>query len=254
MENITLTDSMNITISGPLEPYETIIDKEFVQESPLRTLNVNITVISLMAGGKQDLFKITFDTTKFKNKLGPTLITKQLDGYLYKVPQVPDVVAIMGSSTNQVISFMVVMMISSSLLLSQSSELLWGFLNTLQIIYYFPLLELYYPDALAQLLPYFSSSKMKNPIPQINELQNNMQKPLLMKEKLDMPVPNEKYENLEYESSGFLSSGESILGMIFQSVISIIVVFGLRGLLITLRGNIESYEQGLERKMKTKNN
>ena len=89
---------------------------------------------------------------------------------------------------------------------------------------------------------------MKNPIPQINELQNNMQKPLLMKEKLDMPVTNEKYENLEYESSGFLSSGESILGMVFQSVISTIVVFGLRGLLIILRVTLSPMRKDLNEK------
>ena len=243
--NIILNSTLLIEFTGPTAPYTSIVNYSVIDSTTLK-LGINIT--SYMSGGKKDLYKIGFDTQKLKSKDGAQLITESLEGWLYKVPVVPEVIALIGTTANSAVSSMAVIMVASNILLSQSSELLWGFMNTLQIIYYLPLLQLYYPDALAQLLTYFSASKAGIPItiPKIDEYKSQFEERIKMQDKLNMSAENERYEDLEYESSGFISNGSSLIIMLVQCVCSWVIIFGIKGFFITLGGSIEIYENKLK--------
>ena len=247
--NIIMNSTFSIEFTGPTTPYTSIVNYNFIDS---KTLKLEINITSFMSGEKKDLYKIKFDTQKFKSKGGANLVTEKLEGWLYKVPVIPEAIALIGSTANSAISSIAVLMIASNILLSQSSELLWGFMNTLQIIYYLPLLQLYYPDALAQLLTYFSASKAGIPItiPKIDEYKSQLEERIKMQDKLNMSAENERYEELEYESSGFLSNGSSLIIMLIQGFCSWVIIFGIRGFFITLGGNIDIYENKLKEEEK----
>lgn len=203
MKMLDLTNSvaLNVSISGPLQPYSYTVASSFIDEY---TLMVNITMQSQMAGDDEDLFVIYFDTSIFTSKYGATSKTTQLDGDLYKVPILPDVVAMIGGGLNNIMMITMILLISSNILLGSSSELLWGFMNTIQIMYFFPLLQLYYPDALAQILTYLSSSKMQIPMPPLDAFKSDVRTEYEMEDKINMPALNQRYQSIDYESTSII--------------------------------------------------
>ena len=131
---------------------------------------------SQMEGDGKDKFTFTFDTSVFRSKYNATLVTKNLTDSLNKVPVTPDVVAMIGGGLNNIMSVTLVALISSNMMLGQSSELLWGFMNTIQIMYFFPILQLYFPDVLASILTYLSAAKMQISLPQIEAFKSNIKR------------------------------------------------------------------------------
>lgn len=165
------TTAFNITISGPLSPYTYTVVTSF---SSSEILSVNITFQSYMQGDDQEIFKIVFDQSQLKSLNGATLLNSELSAPVYKVPIVPDYIEPVGKGMDIVITVTIFAFITSNVLLKQSTELLWGFLNAIQIIYFFPLLQLYYPDNLAAFLSYFLSARLNFNIPYVDNLKNNL--------------------------------------------------------------------------------
>ena len=55
--------------------------------------------------------------------------------------------------------------IAFNVIFGDGSPLLWGMLNTIQIIYYFPLLSFYYPPRLSKFLEYLKVSDLEIDVP-----------------------------------------------------------------------------------------
>ena len=140
----------------------------------------------------------------------------------------------------------IVVMITSNMLLGQSSELLWGFLSTIQIIYFFPLLQLYYPDNLSTLLACFSASTLQLPVPQSLSLKNNIEQGLSLSDKVNMPALNDRYESLSYQSTSILINGGNVFNVFTQGLIVCVLVYGFKAILFTLQSNIKLYESELK--------
>lgn len=153
---------------------------------------------------------------------------------------------------NSVVSTTVVVVVSSNVAMAQSSELLWGFINTLQIMYFFPVLNLKFPDHLSSILNSFASAKLQFPIPYIDSIKNSD----FFISKVDSLALNERWQTIQYESTSILVNGVDFVSMIFQGTITCILVFALKAWLITLHGdklNI-AYEQESEVEDNEKNN
>jgi len=245
MNMIDLSESNGLTlnISGPLSPYKFTYVAGFEDEY---TLMINITMSSPMVGEDQEIYLITFDTTIFESKYGAELLTKSLKGFLYKIPIIPDMIKTIGESTNYIMSATIILLIASNLLLNQSSELLWGFLNTMQIIFFFPILQLYFPDHLAMILTYLSSCRLIIPMPPIEGFKSEVRTKIEFADKVNMEAINERYESMEYFSTSFLLNGEEVFGLVFQGLVFCIVVFAVRATIFTLQCDVSAYEKELE--------
>ena len=230
------SSSYNISLAGPMIPYAYSQNISFSDEY---TLYVNLTINSVMAGDGKDIFKIMFDASIFQSKYGVDLKTVDLSWSLNKIPIIPDIINPIGNSANAVITITMVSIISSNIVLQQSSELLWGFLNTLQMMYFFPLLQLYFPDNFFQILTYLSSTKLKISIPQIEEFKESIKNDYEISENLDMPPLNSRYEALNYDSSGFLVNGIDLFSLILQSMVTWVIIFGLRAIYFSVSNNVE---------------
>ena len=246
MQTFTAQNStaFNISITGPIYPYTYTTLSNFSDSS---TLFLNLTIISSMAGDDEEKFTIKFDQTQFKSIFGSTLLTSELSTSLNKKPVLPDVIDAIGSTTNTIMLVTMIIMISSNVLLSQSSELLWGFLNTIQIMYFFPLLQLYYPDNLFAILTYLSSSKLQIQIPQVEAFKSNIVSEYRLSENIDMPSHNDRFEALGYDSTSIFLSGMDIFSLMLQSMVIWTIVFGLRAIFFTLRYGSSVYEEELRK-------
>jgi cysteine-rich repeat protein len=245
MKNLTLTDSlfMNLTITGPLAPYQFTYQAGFESET---VMMINISMTSQMTGEQGEKYLIEFDTSEFLSIHEANLLTKSLYGYLYKIPILPDVLEPIGQGIGTTLSVTLIFLVASNILMGQSSELLWGFMNTMQIMLFFPVLQLYYPDLLAQFFTYFSASKFKFEIPFVEGMKSKFKEDYSVEEKLNMPVLNERYESIEYESTSMLINGESIFQIGIQGFIIWAIIFALKAILFTIRTNVETYEDELK--------
>lgn len=124
--------------------------------------------------------------------------------------------AAVGSTMNSVVSATVVAMVSANIVMAQSTELLWGFINTLQILYFFPVLNLKFPDHLSSILSNFASAKLQFPIPYISTIRQDNS----LNNKVDMPTLNEKWDSVGYKSTSILINGLDIFSLLVQGALT----------------------------------
>jgi len=185
---------------------------------------------SRMRGVGYDKFKIIFDTILLKNQDGAELATPEIEGSLRKISLTPPGVKELGESLDSVVGGTLVTMLGFNVALGSSNEMLWGFINTLQIMYFWPVLNLDYPDHLSDLLISFSAAKLQVAPPFLKDAKDSV----MIKYSLDMPAVNEKYEMINYESTSIFVNGIDFLTLMFQGFISCILIFAFKAMLITL--------------------
>lgn len=175
-----------------------------------------------------EVILITF-SDQFLSTNGVNLYNKQAKGNLNKVPVYPDIIAIAGASTNVMMATTVSSIVTINILLSGSCELLWGFLNTMQIIYFFPLMSHYLPDLYMQFLFRLTSSKMdfdffdfKQYYAVDNTFSLDPGKPLFnfltRLINLEMPSLNDNYEELGYDSTSVLVNLSALMMTICNGI------------------------------------
>ena len=150
---------------------------------------------------------------------GASLYNSKLSTNLNKIEFVSEGIEIVSKSLDYVMTVSMIVIISSNILLDESSELIWGFLNTIQIMFFFPLLMLYFPDNLLTVLSYFSSATLFIPIPYIKVSIEKFHHEIDLHNKLSMPVLNSRYERIEYRSTSILINGSENLLLIAQMFI-----------------------------------
>ena len=238
------TDYFNITVTGPGEPYVFTILYGFADST---TFHINFTIESITYGNKKDKFVIDFDQQLFISQKNATLYNSQLEGSLYKVPIMPDVVEAIGTTADAAMSSTLTIMIASNVMMGQSSELMWSFFNTIQILYFFPVLGTYFPDHLYQFFTYFSSSKIRFSIDQVKSLESNVKSELELEEKINMPAKDLKWEDIGYESTSILINGDELIMLMVQGTMMCILVFALKALLFTTVININDYQNEIDK-------
>ena len=232
----------SISISGPLSPYSFSVKANFTD---LYTLYVVLSVTSQMKGNNNEMLSISLDQSKFLSENEAPLYNSKLNTPLYKVSLVSSAVSSTGSGMNAAMTTTIAAVISSNVMLQQSSSLLWGFLSTIQIIYFFPLLSLYYPDNLSTIMSSLSSSRLKFSISQIDAFKSNLKSEYHIEENIGMPALNDQYESLDYNSTSLLINGEDMLSTIFQGLFIWIWIYGIRAIWFTVRANSDMYDNDL---------
>ena len=227
IDNFNYSDSIELSVTGPLSPYKFSAYGLFIDN---KTLTYNISMSSTMTGNNEEQYLLNFTTSNFVSQNGATLYTKSLSGSLFKVLIGTESIEQAGSSLNSAVGGTIVTLIASNLMFGTSSEMLWGFINTLQIMYFWPVLSLNYPDHLRGMIVEFSASKLQVSIPFIDSAQQQME----FAYSLDQPPVNENFEDIDYESTSILVNGFEFMRLVFQGIITCIFVFALRALLVTL--------------------
>ena len=239
-----------LSISGPLSPYSFSSFAKFIDSN---TLFINLTISSQMKGENNEILSIQFDKSKFISINNIPLYNSNLNTTLNKVTYISSEISSAGSGVNAVMTTTIVAVISSNVMFQQSSDLLWGFLSTIQIIYYFPLLSLYFPDNLSAIITYLSSSRLKLSISQVESLKSNLKSEYQISDNIGMPALNSQYESLDYNSTSFLINGEDLFSTLLQGLLVWVVVYGIRACLFTLRANENIYDNDLN-EFQTQNN
>lgn len=216
LQIISLDSALRLTVTGPISPYQFTYTKNLKDSS---TLLVNITMSSQMKGNKEDIYTLYFDTSQFVTNRNINLLTETLSGPLYKIKMVDSVVGGIGSSMNNVMGVTFATLIGTNIMFGQSTELVWAFMNIIQIIYFYPLLMLYFPDNLAGVLTYFSSAKLMIDLPPLEGYKTEMKEKIRIAERIGMTSVNDRYESLEYYSTSILLNGEDIFTLAIQSFI-----------------------------------
>ena len=147
-------NSIKCYITGPSSSYSFSIVFTFTSST---TLKIAVTSQTQLTG--DEAIHIIF-SGQFVSSKSANLYKNQVDGNLNKVPVYPDIIGVAGTSANVIMASSIATIVTTNVLLSQSWELLWGFLNTMQLIYFFPLMSHYLPDLYMQFLFRLSSSKM----------------------------------------------------------------------------------------------
>jgi len=221
IENFDYDNSINFSVTGPLSPYNYSSSALFIDN---KTLSMNISVASKMVGNKQEKYMITLNNKNFKNEEGIELKNNTLSGSLYRVSFFDKSIQQLGSSGNSLLSTTIVAFITTQVMFSDSIEMLWGFINTLQIMYFWPVLSLYYPDNLREMLIKFSSAKLQVSFPLVDIAQRQVE----LAYYIDQPPLNENFQDIEYESTSILVNGFDFMRLLFQGIISCIFIFSFR--------------------------
>lgn len=97
-----------------------------------------------------------------------------------------------------------------------SIELLWGFMNTLQLISYFQFLSLYYTVLLAKFLQSLDVASLNIEIAFIDDIIDDIKDSLLNINDYNLGSNDEKIQENGIDSSSILRNASGILLILFQ--------------------------------------
>jgi len=160
-EEMVMLDPINAEdikfwMTGPLSGYKVTITSYF--ESPT-ILKINVLSNTPFTGVDTEYLHLKFSSA-FMSTNNVNLENEEVKGRTNKIPISPDVVAVIGTSSNTLMVTVLAGVITSNMILGGSSTLMWGFLNTIQIFYFLPLMSHYLPEHLKQFLIYLSAANM----------------------------------------------------------------------------------------------
>lgn len=120
-EDMTMLDTIadaDIThyMTGPLGNYDYSISVTFTDS---KTVKIEI-ISSVVFTGADDEYLHVFFSDKFVSKNGATLYNNYTSGRMNEVVVSPDLVGVLGSSSNMMLTTIMVSIISTNILLSQS--------------------------------------------------------------------------------------------------------------------------------------
>ena len=157
MKKQNLTDmDMIIDISGENSPYSVSWSANFDKKN----LIISFSSSPVLLGGIGEVVRLQLiDVTKFTNEHDISMLASSL--FTFNVAGLPasDSVKSGGSSASYMFIFIMLMSIGVSFITGGSIELMWSLANTLQILYYYGVMDLNYSP---ELLSTFSSMKYSN--------------------------------------------------------------------------------------------
>lgn len=232
-------------MEGPISRYDVSISSKFVDDYIIEIIVLTNTPF---VGSSDEFLNLKFSRSVFLSQNATTLYNNKVKGNTHKILVYPDLVEAAGESTNLIMTTTMVTIISANLIMGQSSSLLWGFMNTIQIIYFMPLLSMYYPEHYGQFLAYLTSAKVQVDMIGISKYFPSFEKEMGDSD-LGMPALNSKYEGMGYNSNSVLINSDDLFSTITTGIISLIIIFGIKAMISTLRPeNIENLEREMREK------
>ena len=151
------------SISNPSVQFDfEILDFTFTSYSSSKEalLNLSTTVF----GFKQENLTVIFQKDKFKSSKGLNLQNDLVWSYPNYPPEKPQMKKA-GPSIERILLFTILAVVILNSVFGGEGEFMWGMMNTLQIIFYFPILSHFFPIHLQQFLGYFKAVKLDFDIP-----------------------------------------------------------------------------------------
>ena len=161
MLNQNLTDfDLNLDVIGPNSPYSVSWSASFIKKNII----ISFSFTPLLIGGvNEKIILQIINVQRFKSEHDIPMISPQLFSYI--VPSLPASASSQAGGSGASYMFIVVMLLSIgvSLITGGSIELMWSLANTLQILFYYGMLNLYYSSELLSAFSYMSYSNFDNP-------------------------------------------------------------------------------------------
>ena len=228
-------------MTGPISNYKVTLESRFTDDY---TVEIAVTTTTPFTGDDSEYLHLRFNETTFVSQNGTTLYNNETSGNTNKIPVYPDLVKAAGEGSNWLMTTSMVVIISANVALGQSCELLWAFVNTIQIIYFMPLMSLYYPDHYSRFLTYLTSARVQvdfigfaKDLPQVSDTIGS---------DVDMPALNQRYEDIGYDSTSFLMNADEMLTTVTSGFVTCIIVFSVKAIIITIRADVSPYKDMLE--------
>ena len=237
---ITDTD-IEYWMTGPISNYQVTLESKFVDDY---TVEIIVTTTTPFTGDNSEYLHLRFNETTFVSQTGVTLYNNETSGRTKKIPVYPDLVKAAGEGSNGLMTTSMVVIISSNVVLGQSSELLWAFINTIQIIYFMPLLSLYFPDHYSRFLTYITSARVQVDFIGFTEHLPQASDPL--DQEATTPPLNQRYEDIGYDTTLFLFNANEMLTTVSSGIMTCIIVFSVKAIIITIRADVSPYKNMLK--------
>ena len=135
----------NVDVSGPNSPYTVSWSTSFSEKQ----LTVSFSVSPQLIGGVSETILLQLITvTKFKSEHQISMISPKQFTYTVSAFSASDSTQNGGSSASYMFILTMLLSLGISILTGGSMELMWSLANTLQILFYFGMLSLYFPPDL----------------------------------------------------------------------------------------------------------
>ena len=158
-QNMTGID-INLDASGQNSPYSISYTTNFTNNQFI--VSMIVTPIFLGGIGETVLLQL-LTTTKFKSEhLIPMSIPQE---FKFTVPSLTASDSVQSGGSSASYMFIITMLVSLgiSILTGGSMELMWSLANTLQMLYFFGMLDLYFPSDLNSVYEFLKYSNFDNP-------------------------------------------------------------------------------------------
>ena len=217
MKNTIVTNQeVLITVTGPNSPYSVswssiFKDKKFV---------VDIIITPTLIGGVGEVIELQIaEIQSFKSDKNIPMDSPQTYEFTILAMPVDESASSGGSGASYTFLFTMLISLSVSLLTGGSIELMWSLTNTLQILFFFGMLNLYYPSDLEMVYELMGYSNFDNPVTRyVGDLF------ISTISLVQSPVSN-KFTQLGFTSTNILSNSLDKLLMVILMLGSAVTVF-----------------------------
>ena len=158
-QNLTSFE-MSVDISGPNSPYSVSWTATFDKSN----LRISFSSAPVLLGGINEIVLVQLiEVSKFKSEHSISIFSTNL--FTFKVSGLPPSESTQsgGSGGSYMLIFAMLLSIGVSIFTGGSIELMWSLANTLQILFYFGILNLYYTPELGDMFSYMKYSNFDNP-------------------------------------------------------------------------------------------
>ena len=195
MRQFEIRDSdIEFWMVGPISNYKLSLSSRFINDYKVEIVADSKTPFT---GDDIEVLHIRFNETSFVTQNGVTLYNNESSDHTVEEEVDPDLVKLAGQGSNGLMTTSLVVIISSNLALGKSNELLWASINIIQIIYFMPLLSLYYPNHYKRFLTFLSTARVQvdflgitKYLPRLSDaIDNNAGMPALNQRYIDIGYP-----------------------------------------------------------------
>ena len=159
-QNVSSFD-VNVDVSGPNSPYLVSWSASFSQKQFI----VNFSMSPALLGGIGETVLLQLITvTKFKNEHEIPKAAPQQFTFSVAALSASESTQSGGSGASYMFIFTMLLSIGISVLTGGSMELMWSLANTLQILFYFGMLNLYFTPDLLAIYSFMKYSNFDNPL------------------------------------------------------------------------------------------
>ncbi|CAI2386702.1 unnamed protein product [Moneuplotes crassus] len=228
------TSDLSVVVTGPANNYDLSYTSKFTNSTHLE---VDVKMISTLYGGGSETMNITIDQSKFKSSNGASVENNSVKGIANQILENGAMLNACKSATSSMLQFTMGIIISTNVLLGDSLDLHWAFMNTLQLLYYYPFFSVYFPIHVVSFFKSFTISRFE--VDFISNSQNSALDYFISNEKYHLETSNKKFIENDLESSNILRNLSSLTIAFVQGTILCFILLAIKGKFVTAQQYIK---------------